>query len=319
MHIVYSPRYNITLGGIEKFHPFDASKYGRAWALLKQEFGPALKRYHREVDNPATDEELSLVHSQTYLASLRSSAVLARALELPFVRFVPAWLLHQRIVKPMRWAVRGSVMAGKAALETGLAINLSGGYHHAKPGAGEGFCLFADAALIVRQLRSERLLSNTDTVLYIDLDAHQGNGVCYEFMEDRAVRIFDMYNRDIYPGDPAARARIDCDVPLPMGCPGEQYLGLLRDRLPPFMSSLPSHSKPRLVIYNAGTDPFVEDQLGGLQLSGEDILTRDLFVVAQSRLHDIPLVMLPSGGYSSQSYALIAATVAKLLHQQQAA
>lgn len=311
VRIVYSRYYNIGFFGLERLHPFDSRKYGRAWKLLCQQFGAKLKHHHVAVDRPASEAELRSVHSIKYLASLRDSREIAAALEIPSFRRLPGWLLHWQILSRMRWAVRGSVLAAKAALQCGAAVNLSGGYHHAKPIRGEGFCVFSDIALIVEQLRQEQLLKPEETIAYIDLDAHQGNGVCHQFLIDRSVMIFDMYNRTIYPGgDFLAQSRIDVDIPLPSGCSGAHYLETLRDKLPAFLDSL---SNPRLAIYNAGTDVFTGDQLGGLNLSAEDILQRDLFVFQQCRQRHIPVVMLLSGGYSQQSYRLVANTVAQLL------
>jgi len=166
--------------------------------------------------------------------------------------------------------------------------------------------------MIVRRLRAEERLLPKDAVAYVDLDAHQGNGVCQQFRADRLVRIFDMYNRDIYPrNDSEARERIDCDVPLQFNCTGARYLRLLRERLPAFLDGWSDN--PRLCIYNAGTDPYVHDRLGGLCLSAADILERDLFVFEQAAARKIPVVMLLSGGYSKESYRLVAATAKALL------
>src|SRR5262249_50238417 len=100
------------------------------------------------------------------------------------MQFLPAWMLAWRVLRPRRWAARGSVLAAKAALADGAAVNLSGGYHHAKPSRGEGFCVFSDIGLIVQLLRREKLLQDSDTIIYVDLDAHQGNGVCHQFLTD---------------------------------------------------------------------------------------------------------------------------------------
>jgi histone deacetylase 11 len=313
LQIVYSGHYNISFFGIERLHPFDSRKYGHAWSALRREFGRSLSEHQIAVDRPVSDEELSLVHTPEYLRSLRSSAQLAAALEIPLVRLLPAPLVAWRVLCPMRWAARGSVLAAQAALKTGAAVNLAGGYHHAKPNRGEGFCVFSDIALIVRQLRRENLLQPTHPVIYVDLDAHQGNGVCHQFLADPKVFILDMYNRDIYPrNDLEARQRIDCNLPLPFGCPGPDYLETLHRSLPPFLDSL-ARTEPRLAIYNAGTDVFDGDTLGGLALSADDVLARDLFVIRELQKHRLPYVMLLSGGYSPQSYQLVANSVANLL------
>lgn len=308
--IVYSPNYNISFWGLERLHPFDSRKYGRAWTELRRTVGAQISRLHIPVDRAATDPELLLAHSADYLSSLRHPRSLAAALELPLLRFIPAWSTHWRVVRPMRWAVRGSVLAAKAALEHGLGINLSGGYHHAKRDESEGFCLFSDAAIAIRQLRAEGLLSPTGHIAYVDLDAHQGNGVCHQFMDDRSVFIFDAYNPRIYPAyDVQARERIDCDLPLPKGCRGGEYLSLLRQNLPAFLDSISRSERVVLGIYNAGTDVIEGDPLGLLLLSASDVLARDMFVVSQFRDRGIPLVTLTSGGYTRESYRLIATSV----------
>jgi histone deacetylase 11 len=314
--VVYSPCYDITFFGLERLHPFDSRKYSRAWKALRRSVGDRLDRHHVPVDRPATEEELLLAHSADYLARMRRSGPITSALELPGLGWLPAWLLRWRAVRPMLYAVRGSVLAARAALEQGVAVNLSGGYHHAKPGWGEGFCLFSDIAVLVRQLRADGLIRSPDRIAYVDLDAHQGNGVCHQFVTDRDVFLFDMYNASIYPFyDKEARQRIDCDLPLPPRFSGGDYIRLLKARLPAFLDSVSRSERVALGVYNAGTDVYEGDRLGGLALSVADVLERDLFVIDQFRSRGVPVVMLPSGGYSAESFRLIAATVERLFQE----
>jgi histone deacetylase 11 len=316
LQIAYHPGYNIHFLGVERLHPFDSRKYGRAWAVLREQFGRALNRYRLRVDRPATEAELLAVHASEYLAKLRSSAYLAQALEVPPVRRIPNWLLRWRVLRPMRLAARGSVLAAKAALKHGLAVNLSGGYHHAKPDRGEGFCIYSDIALIAHQLRAERLIGEADRIVYIDLDVHQGNSVCYHFRDDRRVFLFDVYDPLIYTYyDLPAKGRIDCNLPVPLNCTGPEYWALLTRHLPGFLDSVGRSERVALAIYNAGTDVFADDPLGGMYLSADDIFARDLYVVEQARSRGIPLVMLPSGGYTRVSYQLIARSVAELVRR----
>jgi histone deacetylase 11 len=314
MSIVYTQNYNMGLFGLEQMHPFDVKKFGRAWKLLQSELGPLLKTWHVEVDRPVTDGELLAVHSREHLQRLREPAVLAKAFEVPAVELVPYSMIESGFLTPMRWAVRGSVIAARQALLTGVAINLAGGFHHAKPDKAEGFCLFSDIALIVAQLRADESLRPDARIAYIDLDAHQGNGVCYQFMNDSRCFLFDIYNESIYPtSDRAAIDRIDCAVPVPMGCPGNQYLELLREQLPSFLDSITRSGDVGLAIYNAGTDVFEQDELGLLSLTADDILMRDEFVLEELRRRQLPSVMLLSGGYTSGSHRLVATSVGAIL------
>jgi histone deacetylase 11 len=66
---------------------------------------------------------------------------------------------------------------------------------------------------------------------------------------------------------------------------------------------------PRLAIYNAGTDVYEKDPLGNLRLTEEGVLRRDQFVINQLDNRKIPWIMLPSGGYTRESFQLIANTV----------
>jgi histone deacetylase 11 len=275
-----------------------------------------MRCHHLQVDRAVTDEELLLAHSPEYLARIRQPNEIAAALEIPVLRHAPGWLLRWSVLRPMRWAVRGTVLAAKAALNLGVAINLSGGYHHAKKDRGEGFCIFSDIAVAVRQLRAEGLIRSGQRIAYVDLDAHQGNGVCHQFRDDREVFIFDMYNSAIYPWyDLEARNRVDCNLQLPLACRGYEYLGLLRKHLPGFLDSVARSGGVPLGIYNAGTDVVQNDPLGGMALTAQEILERDLFTVSEFQKRSIPVVMLASGGYTRESYRLIAASVGEILIQ----
>jgi histone deacetylase 11 len=217
----------------------------------------------------------------------------------------------------MRWATQGTIIATREALQHGLSVNLSGGYHHAKPNGGEGFCIYSDIAIAVHSMRDESLLAPDARVVYVDLDAHQGNGVCHAFRNETRVFIFDMYNSTIYPSyDTDAQARIDCDIRLTGNCSEGEYLAELKGKLPGFLDSVGESTPIGLAIYNAGTDVFKGDVLGGLNVSAEGIAERDAFVVDQLQQRRIPTVMLLSGGYSSVTYKHIADSVMNLIRAQ---
>lgn len=312
IRIVYSRQYNIGFFGIERLHPFDSRKYGRAWKVLRGHFGGSLKQMHVCPKRPASREELLLVHSDEYLDRLRDSNVVARAIEIPPVRRLPGWLVDRHVLKPMRWATRGTIVAAEEALKHGFAVNMSGGYHHAKPDHGEGFSIYADVGIAVASIRKQSLIAEDDRVLYIDTDAHQGNGVCHTFMDDARVFIFDIFNCRIYPvSDVEARKRIDCDVGVTGGWTDKEYMDVLRARLPGFLDSV-CKSSVGMAIYNAGTDAVAGDPLGGLNVSKASIRERDLFVVGELRKRGIPVMMVLSGGYTSESYRLVADSVIEI-------
>lgn len=311
--IVYSRKYNIGFYGLERFHPFDSRKYGRAWKLIQNHFGksirPLLVKPRRQVNR----DEMQLVHNAAYLKKLKSSRYVAAALELPQIQRLPNAMINWHVLRPMRWATMGTIVAARECLQHGLAVNLAGGFHHAKPDRGEGFCIYSDIGIAIKSLRLSELISEKARVAFIDTDAHQGNGVCHTFLDDERVAIFDIFNSEIYPAwDLKARKRVDCKIELAMGCSDVEYMEKLHAQLPGFLESFASN-EIGIAIYNAGTDVFRGDPLGGLEISMNGIRERDLFVVGELRKRGIPTVMVLSGGYTRQSFQLVANSVIPLL------
>ncbi len=192
--LVYSPRYNVTACGLERLHPFDGRKYGRIrdW-LIRQ----GLRQLADFVTpRPCTRADLLRVHTPEYLRSLRDRRVLARILEVPVVRYLPACLIAWRVLRPMRWAVGGTALACCLALERGLAINLGGGFHHASGDRGGGFCAYADAPLALLALKDEGRIG---CALVVDTDAHQGGGTADTIQPWPWAHILDLFEADLFP------------------------------------------------------------------------------------------------------------------------
>jgi histone deacetylase 11 len=288
--IVYSPGYNITALGLERFHPFDSLKYRRIqrW-LLRQGLR---ERGDFSAPAPVTDADLLLVHSPCYLRSLWSSRVLARILELPIVAVLPARLVRWRVLTPMRRAVGGTIRACRLALERGLAVNLGGGFHHAGSERGGGFCVYADGPLALTMLHGEGRIRSA---LVVDTDAHQGNGTANVIRPWPWAHILDLYEDDLFPWP---KVEEDAPAPLPPRMNGAEYLGVLHDCLPRALD----HFRPDFVLYNAGSDVLWSDPLSRLMLTADDMAERDLYVVTEVREKGIPLAMVLSGGYGPTSW-----------------
>jgi histone deacetylase 11 len=305
VRVLFSPGYDFSLLGLERLHPFDAHKYGRAWALVEKELGPALDSIAMEPKQPASDELLMLVHTREYLESLRSSETVARALELWPLRLVPNSLLQGAVLKPMRLAVQGTVMAAEMALQGAMVMNFGGGFHHAFRDRGEGFCLFADVAIAIAAQRAAGRLAADDRILVIDLDAHRGNGFEEIARSDPAVRVFDVYNAQAYPGllpdwDPEEQPFM---IPVLPGAGDSSYGKILAEDFPKFLDGA---GQVRLAFYNAGTDIVAGDRIGGLDVSPEGVAARDRLVLDTLARRNIPTVIVTSGGYTRASHALIA-------------
>ncbi|MFN8371837.1 MAG: histone deacetylase [Anaerolineae bacterium] len=305
--IIYSPDYDIHFWGIEKLHPFDTRKYSHAYDLAYITLGNQLQKATLTPTHPVSDDDLCLVHTRAYLESLKSVAILIQALEFAPLAAFPYEVIEERVLTPMRLATSGTIMAAREVLSCGLAINLSGGYHHASADKGEGFTVFSDMSIAILKLRAEGKLSAKDKILLIDLDAHQGNGHERVFHDDPLVYIFDMYNGSIYPHDSFARKRINWNLSLAPGTRDTQYLNALKDYLPRVLNEV--NGVPKMAFYIAGTDIYEHDQLGGLRITENGIFERDRFVLDTLMDAQIPTVMLLAGGYSHDSYRFISRSI----------
>jgi histone deacetylase 11 len=298
--LVYSPHYNIRFGGLEKLHPFDSCKFGRAFAVLRKRGIAADSRIEPA---PVCRDELLLVHTPAYLEQLKRSSYVAQVLELPILASLPSGLIEKHVLRPMRYASGGTLCAAGAALAGRIAVNLGGGYHHASRDRGQGFCVYADIPIAVAALRARGQASK---VLIVDLDAHQGNGFERIFASDPQTKILDMYNAENFPFDQPARRAITWDVPLAPGTADGEYLARLKATLPLALGQW----RADLAFFIAGTDVVATDPLGGLALSADGVFERDRLVFEQLSDHGVCWVMVLGGGYTRQSYRLVARSVA---------
>jgi histone deacetylase 11 len=304
--IFYTPDYDISFWGIERLHPFDSRKSSRALQRVRSALGSGLPALLSAPSAPATDDSLRLVHEDAYLSRLRHSGVVAKALEVWPLRLLPARALDRKVLRPMRWAVQGTIEAARHALAHGAAINLAGGYHHAHRDHGEGFCVYADIPIAIEVLRAQGLLAADARIAIIDLDAHRGNGFEAIYENDERVAYFDMYNFQVYPGLVRPKdERRKFVLSLRALMDDEGYFNVLRHHLPAFLGTGPF----ALTFYNAGTDVLAGDPLGRFSLTREAVLERDRYVIQSLETLGIPWVMVPSGGYTEESHKLVADTV----------
>ncbi|XP_031284538.1 histone deacetylase 2 [Pistacia vera] len=300
--MVYSPAYDISFLGLEKLHPFDSSKWGRICQFLNVD---GLDKNRIVEPMEASTEDLLVVHTESYLDSLKSSANVAAIMEVPPVAVVPNCLVQKSVLYRFRKQVGGTILAGNLARERGWAINIGGGFHHCSANKGGGFCAYADISLCIHYAFVKL---NISRVMIIDLDAHQGNGHEKDFSDDERVYILDMYNPGIYPFDYEARRYIDQKVEVQTGTTTDEYLKKLDDAL----EVAGRKFDPELVVYNAGTDILDGDPLGRLKISPEGIAARDEKVFRFARSRNIPIVMLTSGGYMKSSARIIADSIINL-------
>ncbi len=325
--IFYSPEYTPSLFGLEKLHYFDNKKYEKIYNFLVRSgvISP------EEISAPEYPDDDFLVrrnssekrHSREYLNALKASAnTVAEILVFPLAKIFPAKWVYRNIVAPQRLATGGTVMATRAAMDRGWAINLAGGYHHADRVWGEGFCIFADISLAIENLRAAGIAKK---IMIIDLDVHMGNGHEYDFGNDPEVFILDMFNRDVWPQPhdtlkekhdlrnrvKVASLGIDERIEIRNGYQDQEYLSDLGRGL----ESAFSRFAPDLILYNSGTDILSGDPLGLANISPAGVIQRDQLVFEAARSRGIPITMLLSGGYQKTNAAVVADSIENLFRK----
>jgi len=265
-------------------HRFPMEKYRllRERVLESGAVGPA----DLLVPEPATDEQILRVHQPDYLRR-----VAAGELERAEVRRI-GFPWSPAMVERSRRSAGGTIAACREALESGAAVNLAGGTHHAFPDHGEGYCVFNDAAIAARTLQAE---GRAERVVIVDCDVHQGNGTAAVFRGDPTVFTFSIHGRRNFP---FRKERSDLDVELEDGTGDEAYLAALEDGLD---HALGHHggAGADLVIYVSGADPHERDRLGRLKVTREGLRTRDRIVFERCRKAGLPVAVVMAGGYGA--------------------
>jgi acetoin utilization deacetylase AcuC-like enzyme len=270
---VYTDSYYADFGP----HVFPVEKYRLIHRELLASGEPA-SSFH--APDPAPREDLELVHTPAYLDDLEGCRFTERTRwsELP---------LTPQIVKLFVLSAGGTVLAGRQALQEGWSMHLCGGFHHAFADRAEGFCYINDLAVAVRVLQRDRLIGRAAV---LDCDLHQGNGTAHIFHGDDSVFTFSIHQRDLYP----VKEKSDRDIHLPDGTGDEAYLAHLRKVIPEILAE----ARPDLVLYQAGADPYREDQLGSLMLTKEGLRERDRVIFSACAGARIPVAGTLGGGYA---------------------
>ncbi|MGH9650207.1 MAG: histone deacetylase family protein, partial [Terriglobales bacterium] len=261
----------------------------------------------------AADEDVLLVHTPEYVRKLKTGTLSPREemeMEIPY---------SPELVHAFWMAAGGSILAGERALDDGVSFNLGGGFHHAFPGHGEGFCMIHDVAIAIRRLQKDSKIRRAMTV---DCDVHHGNGTAAIFagsagelleplpsfgpvtlgLRETAssgagggagadVFTISLHQQNNYP---AWKPPSSIDVNLPDGTGDAEYLAWLDNAL----SSGLRQFAPDLICYIAGADPYREDQLGGLGLTLDGLKRRDELLFRVARARGIPVMVTYAGGYA---------------------
>ena len=275
--VVHHPAY---VAPLPPAHRFPMPKFARLLACLR-ETGLLLPS-QEFVPEPAPRGWLELAHAGSYVTAIlegRLEPAAERRLGLP---------LSPALAMRARCAVAGTVLAGRLALEHGVACNTAGGSHHAFAGFGSGFCVFNDVAVAAALLLAEGLVGR---VLVVDLDVHQGDGTAAIFAGEPRVVTFSIHCRANFP---ARKQQSDLDLALDAGTGDTDYLAAVAGLVPALLDRV----RPDLVFYNAGVDPHGDDRLGRLAMTDAGLAERERLVLAACRARGVPLACVVGGGYA---------------------
>jgi acetoin utilization deacetylase AcuC-like enzyme len=274
--LIYHEGYDLHFGD----HVFPTRKYRVVRRLLLAEGFAGPEDFLEP--QPATHEQLLLVHTPDWVRKLETGTLTYQdilRLEVPYSR---------KMVMGFLLAAGGTLLAAREALRRGLGFNVGGGFHHAFPGHGEGFCAVHDVAVAIRALQSE---GKARKVAVVDCDVHHGNGTAAIFAGDAGVFTLSLHHFNNYPSE---KPPSTLDVHLADGVGDAEYLEKLDKALDAAIQAF----RPELVFYVAGADPYCDDQLGGLSLTMDGMRERDRLVIARAFRARAAVVVTLAGGYA---------------------
>lgn len=274
--LVYHNGYDLNLGE----HVFPSQKFRLVAEKLRADGVASDDDFL--LPEPARDADILRVHTAEWVRKLKTGTLTYNdimKLEVPY---------SLELVQAFWLAAGGGILAAQAALRDGFGCNLGGGFHHAYPGHGEGFCAIHDVAVAIRRMQSDGEIGKA---MVVDTDVHQGNGTAAIFAKDDYVFTLSIHQENNYPPH---KPPSNLDLNMQDGVGDQEYLDAL---LPAVRHSLEKFH-PDMLFYVGGADPYCEDQLGGLALTIEGLKKRDAAVFLEARKRKIPVVSTFAGGYA---------------------
>lgn len=286
--LVHSPRYTTPLADFGINKPFALDRGQLVLDKLRETVSMGIKALD---PTPLTLDEARLVHSQPYLDSLHLPATWKEIFELKPEEYQPSatskplnLLLDDILLKS-----GGTKTATELCFQSGLAANLGGGYHHAFPDQGRGFCVLHDVAIAIRHAQRIGLGKKC---MVVDVDFHQGDGTARIFNGDDDVFTLSIHSEE---GWPEEKQQSDLDIGI-FSSEQDHYL----EKLEHGLNDALSRFAPDFVLFVAGSDAYEKDELPGtsfIRLSLDDIRARDCLVLEKFARLGVPLAMVYAGGY----------------------
>ncbi|WP_334031556.1 histone deacetylase family protein [Alteromonas sp. P256] len=238
---------------------------------------------------PITDTELTRFYSPQYVEQLTTGTLDNKAMR----RIGFPW--SEQLIARTRTAVAGTIQTANLAIESGKALNLTGGYHHAFADFGSGFCLFNDLYLAAKAMQSHE---GIDNILIIDLDVHQGDGTAKLAENDDDIFTLSLHGEKNFPH----RKQVsNIDIGLSKAAEDDEYLTTLEQAIT--LAFRQFH--PDAIIYDAGVDVHINDDLGLLNISTKGVYQRDKMIFDLAERQGLPIAAVIGGGYQRDIAALV--------------
>ncbi|MGI6554244.1 MAG: acetoin utilization protein AcuC [Bacillota bacterium] len=297
---IYSPEY--LSYHFHDHHPFNPQRLKNTFDLLIE----AGVLDNEDVCEPcqAEDQELGLVHTGDYLDAVRRAGSGKSGVD-DLARFelgtedVPVF---EGMHSASSLVVGGTLTAAELVLEGKVkhAINIAGGLHHARRQKASGFCVYNDAAVAIAWIKQKFGVR----ILYIDIDAHHGDGVQDIFYEDPDVMVISIHESGnyLFPGTGSIHEQGKGDgvgttinIPLEPFTEDDSWISAFNSVVIPQARMF----APDIIISQNGCDGHYLDPLTHLAL------TMKSYQAAFSAIHQLAeqlcdgrLVALGGGGYS---------------------
>ena len=274
--LIYHEGYDLNLGA----HVFPSQKYRLIENKLLKDGIAERSDFLRP--KPAHDADILRVHTEEWVSKLKTGTLTLSDVMLLEVPYSP------ELVSAFWLAAGGTILAAQTALQDGFGCNIGGGFHHAHPNHGEGFCAIHDVAVAIRRLQAEGTIRRA---MVVDTDVHHGNGTAAIFAKDDSVFTLSIHQVNNYP---AYKPPSNVDLDMEERVEDKEYLEALLPAVRVALGTFPAD----MLFYVGGADPYCEDQLGGLSLTMEGLKERDKGVFAEARKRNVPVVTVEAGGYA---------------------
>jgi acetoin utilization deacetylase AcuC-like enzyme len=279
MKIFYTDTFTIPL---PENHSFPIAKY----SLLREKISLAqlVSPENLQIPGPVTVEDMLRGHDPEYIQRLQNGELTPKEIR----RVGLPW--SQEVVRRARRSAGATIEACRASLIEGVAVNLSGGTHHAFRDQGQGYCWLNDSVIASRKLQAEGVVKN---VLVIDCDVHQGNGTAAILKNDPTIYTFSIHGKNNFPYH---KEKSDLDIALDDNTGDAVYLDALEKGIIRTLED----TRADLAIYLAGADPYKDDRFGRLSLTKKGLAARDRMVFDYCEKAGLPVAVTMAGGYSRQ-------------------